>query len=125
MILCDTNILISAFNGRADTIEQLRLIGLQNLLLSSITVMELYQGMGNKAELTQMKKKIRFYDVIHIDKPISEKASFLIEQFSLSHRLQIPDAIIGASAIVYQTELFTYNRKDFEFLPGIKLYEPT
>ncbi len=123
MILCDTNILISAFNGRADTIEKLHQFGLENLLLSSITVMELYQGMGNKAELAQMKKKIRFYDVIHIDKPISEKASSLIEQFSLSHRLQIPDAIIGATAIVYQIELFTYNRKDFDFLPEIKLYE--
>lgn len=123
MILCDTNILISAFNGRADTIEQLHQIGLENLLLSSITVMELYQGMGNKAELAQMKMKIRFYNVIHIDKPISEKASSLIEQFSLSHRLQIPDAIIGATAIVYQIELFTYNRKDFDFLPEIKLYE--
>lgn len=124
MILCDTNILISAFNGRTDTIEQLRAIGLENLLLSSITVMELLQGMGNKAELAQMKKKIRFYDVIHLDKDISEKAMSLIEQFSLSHRLQIPDAIIGASAIVYKIELFTYNRKDFAFLPGINLYEP-
>ena len=45
--------------------------------------------------------------------------------FKLSHNLQIPDAIIGAMSIVYDIELFTYNTKDFKFLPGIKLYKNT
>ena len=32
----------------------------------------------------------------------------LIEKFRLSHNLQIPDAIIGATAIVNQVPFFTY-----------------
>lgn len=64
MILCDTNIFISAFNGRIDTINQLNKIGLSEVALSAVTVMELLQGMGNKKELAQMKKKIRYYDVV-------------------------------------------------------------
>jgi predicted nucleic acid-binding protein len=59
MILCDTNIFIIAFNGRQDTIEQLDKIGLDEIVLSAVTVMELFQGMGNKEELAQMKKKIQ------------------------------------------------------------------
>lgn len=123
MVLCDTNIFIHAFNGDAKTISALRSIGYDNILLSSITVMELYQGMGKKKELQEMKKKIRYYDVIEVDVEISKLATQLIDQFNLSHGLLIPDAIIAASAVVYQIELFTYNVKDFQFIPDIKLYE--
>lgn len=122
MILCDTNIFISAFNGRTDTIDQLDKIGLAEIALSAVTVMELFQGMGNKNELAQMKKKIQFYDVVQIDNAISEKAIELIENFKLSHGLQIPDAIIGATAVVYQIPLYTYNLRDFEFIPNLILY---
>jgi predicted nucleic acid-binding protein len=38
MILCDTNILINAFNGKTDTIQELNNIGYSNIVLSSITV---------------------------------------------------------------------------------------
>ena len=84
MILCDTNILISAFNGRTDTIEHLELIGFENIILSSITVMELFQGMSNKPELNLIKKKIKFYDIIPIDNFTSEQAISLIEKFKLT-----------------------------------------
>ncbi len=124
MVLCDTNIFINAFNGRIDTIDQLNTIGLADIILSSITVMELFQGMGNKAELAQMKKKIKFYDLVQIDEAISQKAIEFIETYKLSHGLQIPDAIIGATAVVHQIPLYTYNVKDFDFLPGIILYQP-
>jgi hypothetical protein len=86
--------------------------------------MELFQGMGNKKELAQMKKRIKFYDVVQIDNAVSEKAIEFIEAYSLSHGLKIPDAIIGAIAVVHQIPLYTYNLRDFDFLPGIILYKP-
>ncbi len=58
MIVCDTNIFIHAFNENQDTIDELNKIGYDKIALSSITVMELYQGMGNKNELAWMKSKI-------------------------------------------------------------------
>ncbi len=122
MVLCDTNVLISAFNGRLDTIQELNNIGYANIVLSAITVMELYQGMGNKSELAQMKKKIKYFDVVHFDEQISEKAIELMMKFNLSHGLLIPDAIIGAAAIIYQIPLYTYNLKDFRFMPNIILF---
>jgi predicted nucleic acid-binding protein len=121
MILCDTNVLIHAFNGRQETINKLENFGFDEIAISVITVMELYQGMGNKAELAQMKKKLKYYDVIEIDPAISKLATELVEKFRLSNGLQIPDAIIGATSIIYQTPLFTYNIKDFSFIPDIKL----
>ena len=119
MVLCDTNILIHAFNGRPDTIQELQNIGYPNIILSAITVMELLQGMGNKTELAQMKKKLKYFDIIQLDDEISEKAIDLIEKFRLSYNLQIPDAIIGATSIVHQIPFFTYNLKDFQFMPDM------
>lgn len=124
MVLCDTNIFISAFNGRQDTIDQLDKIGLEEVVLSAVTVMELLQGMGNKEELARLKKKIRYYDVVQMDERISATATEFVERYKLSHGLTIPDAIIGATSVVHQIPLFTYNLRDFDFLPGIVLYQP-
>src|ERR1700744_1078044 len=121
MVLCDTNILIHAFNGRKATIDRLQEIGFEEIVLSAITVMELYQGMSNKTELAQMKRKLKYYDVIEIDTQTSSLATKLIEQYKLSHNLQIPDAIIGATAVIHQLPFYTYNTKDFDFIPGINL----
>lgn len=122
MVLCDTNIFISAFNGRQDTISELDKIGFDNIVISSITLMELYQGMRNKTELAQMKKKMKYFDVIDIDAETSKLATDLIENFKLSHGLLIPDAIIGATSVIYRIPLFTYNLKDFNFIPNLDLY---
>ena len=54
---------------------------------------------------------------------ISKRAIQLVDQFNLSHGLLIPDAIIAATAVVHRIELFTYNVKDFQFIPDIKLYK--
>ena len=121
MVLCDTNIFIHAFNGRQTTIDRLNEIGLDQIVLSVITVMELYQGMNNKTELAQLKRKIKYYDVVDIDIATSKLATNLMENFRLSHGLQIPDAIIGATVVIHQIPFFTYNVKDFNFIPGIKL----
>ncbi|MDD5265975.1 MAG: type II toxin-antitoxin system VapC family toxin [Methylococcales bacterium] len=122
MILCDTNVFIHAFNGNEATIAQMEVIGLTKIGLSAITLMELYQGTGNKSELAQMKKKLRFYDIVQVDRHISTMSIELIENFKLSHSLQIPDAIIGATAIVYNIPLYTYNIKDFNFMPNINIH---
>ena len=124
MVLCDTNIFISAFNGRQDTIDQLDKIGLDEIVLSAVTVMELFQGMGNKEELARMKKKIKYFDVVQMDEAISAKAVEFMETYKLSHGLTIPDAIIGATAVVHQIPLYTFNIRDFDFLQDVILYQP-
>ena len=48
----------------------------------------------------------------------------VVKQYCLSHKLKLPDAQIAATAILYNVELFTLNRKDFAYIPNLKLYEP-
>ncbi len=124
MILCDTNILISFFISRQDTIDELEKIGHNNVLLPATTVMELYRGASNKKELNLMKKRIKYYDVLHANRTVSKMAVDFIDKYHLSHGLQIPDAMIAASALIFDLELFTYNLKDFSFIPELKLNQP-
>jgi len=122
LIICDTNIFISLFRNIQQTVEELEIIGSENVLIPSISVMELYRGMQNKKEMAEMQKKINSYNILHFNEDVSKNAIDIINKFKLSHNIQIPDAIIAAMSIVYDLELFTYNKKDFKFIPGIKLY---
>ncbi len=87
-----------------------------------IVAMELVAGMRNKQELQQMGKHINSYNLLQIDAESSRLSLDLMREFRLSHGLQIPDSLIGAMAIANGLPLFTYNLKDFRFLPGIQLY---
>lgn len=84
--------------------------------------MELYRGMRNKSEVNQMKKKLNSYNIIHYNEDVSELAIKLVLDYRLSRDLTIPDAIIAAMSVVYQIPLFTYNVKDFKFIPHITLH---
>lgn len=123
LILCDTNILISWFRGDPETLTRLEHIGLEHILIPSVTIMELLQGTRNKTESLQLKRKLKAYHIIHFNETTSKLTIELIEQFKLSHGLLIPDAIIAATAITFNLKLFTYNQKDFKFIPGIRLFE--
>lgn len=59
-----------------------------------------------------------------VDQAVSEKFVTLMEAYTLSHNLSLPDALIAATAIVYELDLFTLNQKDFRYIPELTLYEP-
>ncbi|MCP5048695.1 MAG: type II toxin-antitoxin system VapC family toxin [bacterium] len=122
LVLFDTNVFINFFNGSEETVDIFKRLGNKRILIPSVTVMELYQGRGNKTELNSMKKKIKHYSILHFNSDVSRLAIEYINTYNLSHNLQIPDAIIAASAVIFQFPLFTYNLKDFRFIPNIKLY---
>ena len=121
MILCDTNIIIEILKGNKRTINIIESIGLENIAISSVTVMELYFGALNKRELNKIKKHLQALNIVHFDTDISESAIKLIERFSKSHGLQIPDAIIVATAMTSNINLFTFNLKDFKYIDGLNL----
>lgn len=121
-VVCDTNIFIHYFNGDLPTQAEIKKIGLKHILMPSITKMELFRGMENKNKMQWMLSRVKHFNVIHLSEEVSVKATELIQQYSLSHGLTIPDALITAIAIVYELPLFTYNVKDFRYLPKINLY---
>ena len=122
MILCDTNILIEFYKNNTAIVNELHQIGSQNLAISVITRAELYYGAINKNELKRIQKHLDLLQNIHIDPPISEQFIQLMANYSLSHKLTIPDALIAATALANDLELYTLNIKDFRFIENLKLY---
>ena len=90
--------------------------------MSVITHMELMVGAFNKQEINTIKKAFADFQTLDLSVSISQKGSMLIEQFSKSHGLLIPDALIAATALEYNLPLFTSNISDFRFIPGINLW---
>ncbi|MEM8894146.1 MAG: type II toxin-antitoxin system VapC family toxin [Bacteroidota bacterium] len=123
LILCDTNIIIEFYKGNIQVVEYLRVIGQEKIAISSITAAELLYGALNKVELRQISKDLQLLAVIHVDKEISKKSLELMEKYVLSHKLKLPDALIAASALVYDMTLYTLNLKDFRFIKEVKLVQ--
>lgn len=121
-ILVDTDILIDV--GRKDRyatdfVRQRTKEG--RVYISSVTRMELLIGCRNKAEQKSLEIFLERFVMIHITEKISETALALMNRFRLSHGLLIPDAIIAATAIVFEIPFFSQNRKDYAFISDLKL----
>ena len=48
----------------------------------------------------------------------------LVESYTLSHGLTLPDAMIAALAISRDANLFTGNLRHFDFIPDLKVSLP-
>jgi predicted nucleic acid-binding protein len=123
MILLDTNILIEVYRNNPLVIHQVKEIGQEQIAISDITCAELFFGARNKKELQTLQNDINKLIVLSIHSDISSLAVELVKEYSLSHKLSLPDAYIAATAIFHNIPLFTLNRKDFKFLKDLKLFE--
>lgn len=123
MILCDTNIFIEIYRGNEAIIEIFKNIGQQNAAISDVSCAELLFGARNKKELQAIRNDIDSLIVMPIETSISVLSVSLVEKYSLSHKLSLPDALIAATAIFHNIPLYTLNTKDFKFIPKIKLFE--
>ncbi len=123
MILLDTNILIEYFKGDKSIRKTLIEARFENLAASSVTVMELFYGARNKKELVYIKKALAELHTVHLSTSISALSMQLIEKYSKSHNLDIPDALIAATAIDNSMELYTLNKKDFKYISELTLYK--
>jgi predicted nucleic acid-binding protein len=128
-IICDTDVIIDYFDASKSRHEETRIIleqkiGFQQILISSITKMELISGANNKADLHKISKDINRFGVLLINPEINLRAIDLVQSYRLSHGLALADAMIAATAIQTELKLFTYNIKDFKFISKLSLYKP-
>jgi predicted nucleic acid-binding protein len=122
MILTDTCVLIEYFKENPEAAEIIKDTGEENIVLNSVIVMELLAGARNKVELNSIKKRLNKFRLLEINQSVMDVASSLMENYHLSHGLRIPDAVIGATSRYHGIPLFTFNKKDFRYIPDIKLF---
>jgi hypothetical protein len=86
--------------------------------------MELIIGCRDKSEVNKTLKFFGDYSVIDISIPVSKKAYQLIIEYSKSHGLVIPDAIIAATALESSLTLATSNVRHFDIIEGLGVQKP-
>lgn len=123
MILCDTDVIIEFLKGNSETNKILSKIDFNNIAISVVTYMEIIFGAFNKKEIIKIRKSLSNCSIIHINEDISNISLNLIENYSKSNGLCIPDAMIAATSMFTKYELFSYNLKDFKYIKDLKLYE--
>ena len=92
--------------------------------ISVISAMELIVGCRNKVEVRKAKKLIADFTLVHISPTVSSKAYILVLNYSKSHGLAIPDALIAATAITQGLELASDNERHFEMIPDLAVKRP-
>lgn len=122
MILCDTNILIEFYKGNPEIIQTLRTIGPANIAVSVITKAELFYGARDKQELAKIERHLEKCHCYGLNPAISALFIDFMRQYSLSHKVTIPDMLIAATAVSQEVPLYTLNTKDFKFIPNLNLY---
>lgn len=119
--LVDTDVLIWYLRGNQKAYDLIHSMG--KFCISSITYMELVQGMRNKDELRTLQKTLKQWSVktIYVNEEISAKALFFVEEYFSSHSMELADSMIAATASLYGMTLITANDKHYRVVKGLNM----
>jgi tRNA(fMet)-specific endonuclease VapC len=126
MVILDTNIIIDHLRQTGKHKSQLYALvshkPKEALLLSAVSIQELYEGSSTR----DMEKEKDLLAVISPLKilPYTYEIARLAGIIARDHHapIELADAAIAATAIVYHVPLFTLNTKDFVDIPALELY---
>ena len=124
--LLDTDVFIWYLKGNQKAYKLIHNIG--DFCISSVTYMELIQGMRNKEELKKLQKVLRQWNVktIFINEEISAKALFYVQEYFLSHSMQLADSLIASTCTQYGMTLITANDKHYKVVKelDVEIFRP-
>jgi len=120
-LIIDTDVMIWFFRGNQKAIDFV--MDAMPFSISIVTYMELVQGMHSKRELTKMKKAFADMNVeiIPLSEEISLRASDYVEAYSLSHSVELADALIAGTCVVENDTLVTANDKHYRVVQGLQM----
>lgn len=120
-MILDTDVLIWFLRGNQRAIDFI--MDVIPFSISIVTYMELVQGMRDKRELAKMKKAFREMRVkiIPLSERISLRASDYVELYTLSHSMEMADALIASTCIEENNTLVTANDKHYKVVDGLQM----
>jgi hypothetical protein len=120
--LIDTNIFFAIFKGNA---ALKTLVESHESAIEATVYIECLQGSKANREKLVIKKYLSRFPLLYHTPQISQQAIALIDRYSNTHGLLLPDAQIAAVCLEYDLTLITYNISDFKFIKGLKWLQPT
>ncbi len=128
-VIIDTSILIdylrqSTKQDAGTQLEKLLNNESLHLIISAATIQELFAGQSsrNKEKEMEIRELLKNFVIIPIEPTIAEIAGNVMRD-NKKKIIQFADAQIAATAIQEKAYLATINKKDFDWIEGIKLYE--
>jgi hypothetical protein len=117
-LLLDTDVLIDYLRDRAEAVTYLEALT-SPLLISSITVAELYAGVREGAERKKLEIFVSAFQVVALDAGMALAGGLFRRDYGKSHGTGLADALIAATAEREQAVLVTLNKKHFPMLSDI------
>lgn len=113
-MIFDTDVMIWAFRGNRRALKAID--DAADRAISSVTYMELLQGVRNKDEMREMKKFLSrlSFATISVTANISNRAMTIMEETALRSDLGVCDALIFATACETGDVLLSGNKKHFK-----------
>jgi predicted nucleic acid-binding protein len=116
--LLDTTILVDLLRGKAAATAFVNGLA-ERPTLSVVTVAELRAGQRSAKEAGMIDALITAYAVHDIGLGVAERAGAYLKQFAKSHRLDMADVLIAATAAEAKLPLATLNLKHFPMFPHL------
>jgi hypothetical protein len=120
--LVDTNVFSKVFKGDSKVksfVESL------DAAVDATIYIECLQGSKSNQEKRFIKNYLANFPILLITPDISQRAIDLIDAYSNSFGLFLPDALIAATALENDLTIVTYNIDDFKFIQDLKYRKPT
>lgn len=122
--LLDTSVLINILNNKITFVELLGGIPLDLCRLSVITIGEVLEGVEKESKKeAEAKEVFSQFKILDVDRDVCEK--FAGVRKDLRKRGQLidnMDILIGSTALIHKLTLVTGNKKDFQRIKGLKLF---
>lgn len=118
-ILLDTNILIDYARRLPAAVAWLKSLP-EPPQMSAVSLLELHVGARSQREEREIEAICAPLVSLAVTSEIAKQAGSYLRHFALSHGIDIPDAIIAATAEHHGLRLATLNIKHFPMFPKLK-----
>jgi len=117
-MLVDTDILIDYLRGQAAAVAFLE-ANIDSVSISAVTVAELFQGVREGRERTELATMLSAMVVLPLTQEIAEQAGLFRRDYRASLGCGLADCMIAATAAKHRLELATLNARHFQMLPQV------
>ncbi len=121
--LVDSDVLIEVLRNNKPVADELEALhnAKHTLCYSPITKAEIYHGLRQEEE-ERTARLFAGMECFIVDDSIAEQAGEHLRTYHRSHGLQLPDALIAATAFYRQAVLITFNRRHYP-MDDIKFHD--
>jgi predicted nucleic acid-binding protein len=117
-MLIDTDILIDYLRGHPSAVSFIEQ-NIDDLVVSAVSVAELYQGVREGHERTKLSRMISALTVLPLTQEIAETAGLFRRDYRDNIGCGLADCMIAATASEHHLALATLNDKHFRMLSSV------